>query len=265
MKAYEAVETARRLDARSGPVYARLDGRGFSKFTRGMERPFDARMLEVMQKTCAALVSHSKASIGFTQSDEISLIWELTGESPDAQILFDGKVQKLTSILASYATAAFTRAVLECPDPAFHAYLDRMPHFDARVFPLPSREEGANAVLWRVKDAERNAIQMVAQANYSHRALQGVSTRDALAMLERDGIDFHALPEAFRHGSFYRRTRGGQPICETARMAIPEAHRPAPGTLVSRGTVQRVDEIKSFGDVLNRVGVIFEGEDPVFA
>jgi tRNA(His) 5'-end guanylyltransferase len=263
MKAYEAVETDRRLDARTGPVYARLDGRGFSKFTRGMARPFDPRMTAAMQRTCADLVAHTKAVIGFTQSDEISLAWELTDENPLAQMLFDGKIQKLVSVLSGYATASFIRALLETPDPEFQGYVQKLPHFDTRIFSLPSREEGANAFLWRVKDAERNAVQMVAQANYSHRELQGVSTKAALEMMERDGIDFHGLPDAFKHGSFYRRERGLQPLTEAARLAIPEAFRPEPGATMARGGVKRLDDIQSFGDVVNRVGVIFDGEAPI--
>ena len=47
MKAYEAVETDRILDA-SLPIYARIDGRSFSAFTRGMQRPFDERMTGAM-------------------------------------------------------------------------------------------------------------------------------------------------------------------------------------------------------------------------
>ena len=47
MKGYEAVETARRFDVHL-PIYARIDGRSFSRFTRGMARPFDIRMIDAM-------------------------------------------------------------------------------------------------------------------------------------------------------------------------------------------------------------------------
>jgi tRNA(His) guanylyltransferase len=38
MKSYESRESDRRF-LPMVPVYARIDGRGFSSFTRGMERP----------------------------------------------------------------------------------------------------------------------------------------------------------------------------------------------------------------------------------
>jgi hypothetical protein len=47
MKAYEAAETGRVFDAML-PIYARMDGRSFSRFTRGMERPFDQRLALAM-------------------------------------------------------------------------------------------------------------------------------------------------------------------------------------------------------------------------
>lgn len=39
--------------------------------------------------------------------DEISLVW--ITRYPGEQMFFDGKIQKLTSVIAAMATAAFTR------------------------------------------------------------------------------------------------------------------------------------------------------------
>src|SRR3569832_1982692 len=91
MKAYEAVETARKLDPLL-PIYARIDGRAFSTFTRGMERPFDLRMTGAMVETTKHLVHATHARIGYVQSDEISLVW--LAEGPNSDTLFSGKVQK---------------------------------------------------------------------------------------------------------------------------------------------------------------------------
>jgi len=62
MKAYEAVETGRRLDV-TMPIYARIDGRAFSSFTRGMDRPFDFRMLSAMVATASHLVGTALSSL----------------------------------------------------------------------------------------------------------------------------------------------------------------------------------------------------------
>jgi len=48
MKDYETVETSRRFMPLL-PIYARIDGRCFSDFTRGMERPFDNAMSRIVE------------------------------------------------------------------------------------------------------------------------------------------------------------------------------------------------------------------------
>lgn len=106
MKAYEAVEAARKLDSQL-PIYARIDGRAFSTFTRGMQRPFDPAMTTAMIETAKHLLHATHARIGYTQSDEISLVW--LADSPQSDVFFSGKVHKMVSVLASMAAAKFAR------------------------------------------------------------------------------------------------------------------------------------------------------------
>lgn len=259
MKGYEAVETGRRLDT-SLPVYARIDGRGFSRFTRGMRRPFDPRMTAAMQAATRHLVKETDARLGYTQSDEISLIWEVNPSSPSAQMFFDGKLQKLASVLAGMATAAFTRAVL-LSEPEFTVYAERLPHFDARVFSLPSRDEGANAFLWREMDATRNAVSMTAFANFSARSLHGVSVAGMRERLAGAGVDFETYPRAFRQGTYYRRHVVERALTADEMVRIPERHRPAPDAIVTRTEIAEVD-MPPFSTVANRVAVVFDGAEP---
>jgi tRNA(His) guanylyltransferase len=249
MKAYEAVETARRLDI-SLPIYARIDGRGFSRFTRGMARPFDPAMTAAMIATAEHLVSETHAKIGYTQSDEISLVWLC--DTPESDMFFSGKVLKLVSVLASMAAAKFARV---CPP----GYEDRLPHFDARVFSLPDRDEAANAILWRALDARKNAVSMVAQANFSHRQLHRKGQTDMLEMLGEIGVDFESYPDAFKRGTFLRRETSERHLTEAELACIPEPHRPTGPVL--RFEIVTVD-MPPFNRVANRVGVIFDGETP---
>lgn len=249
MKAYEAVETARKLDPLL-PIYARIDGRAFSAFTRGMERPFDARMTVAMVETTKYLVHNTNARMGYTQSDEISLVW--LADKPESDVLFSGKVQKMVSVLASMAAAKFATVI-----PV--EFAGRLPHFDCRVFQLPSKDEAANAFLWRAMDARKNAISMVAQANFSHKALFGKDQKAMLGMLAEAGVDFEAFPASFRRGSFVRRDVVERMLTDDELSRIPEKHRPT-------GAVTRTDmkvvDIPPFNKVMNRVAVIFDGADP---
>lgn len=252
MKSYEAVETSRRLDVHL-PIYARIDGRAFSTFTRGMSRPFDQRMTFAMVETTKYIVGKTHARIGYTQSDEISLVW--LAETDASDVFFSGKIQKMVSVLASMAAAKFASV---CPD----AYRDRLPHFDARVFQLPSKTEAANAILWRAMDARKNAISMVAQSAFSHKQLFGKRQRDMLEMLAMEiGIDFESFPEEHKRGSFVRRETSKRELTADELSCIPEAHRPVGP--IERSSVVTIS-MPSFDRVANREAVVFDGAAPIY-
>lgn len=249
MKALEAVETGRKLDVHL-PIYARIDGRAFSRFTRGMEKPFDLRLIEAMIETTRHLVRETHARIGYTQSDEISLVWLADGDNSD--IFFSGKVQKMVSVLASMAAAKFARV---CPE-GFEA---RLPHFDARLFQMPSKDEAANAFLWRAMDAKKNAIQMVAQSLYSAKQLHGQDQKAMLGMIADKGTRFASFPASCRLGTFLQRKVVNRRLSADELAAIPEAHRPTGP--VMRTVVEGVD-MPQFNNVTNRAGIIFDAEAP---
>ena len=72
--------------------------------------------------------------------------------------------------------------------------------FDARCFSIP-KDEVTNCFIWRQQDATRNAIQMLGQCNFSHKALHGKSCNDIqdMLMLEK-GINFNDMPTEFKRG-----------------------------------------------------------------
>lgn len=259
MKAYEAVEAARVLDP-TLPIYARIDGRSFSRFTRSMDRPFDARMTAAMQRATMTMIEKTHARIGYTQSDEISLVWHADGA--DSEPLFGGKVFKLTSVLSSLATAAFTHALPDCFGAFWPELQDEMPHFDCRVFNLPSRVEAANAFLWRAMDARKNSVSMAARAHFSAKQLHGKDQRDMRAMMADAGTDFESVyAPCFKWGSWFRRETYERAFTTEELARIPEQHRPAPDALVTRHRIAQID-MPEFHTVQNRVEVIFDGAEP---
>lgn len=254
-KDYESRETSRRF-LPMVPIVARIDGRCFSGFTRGMERPFDTRMIEAMVETTRGLVAETHARIGYTQSDEITLVW--LAERYDSGVFFDGRVFKMTSVLASLATVLFYQAILKS---GLASFAGRRPHFDARVWQVPNREEAANVALWRNLDATKNALSMASSAHYSHRELHGKNGADMHEMLFAKGVNFDAYPEAFKRGTFVRRVVFDRPFTPEELARIPEKHRPPPDAVVTRQEVRAVP-MPPFSRVANRVAVIFDGAEP---
>jgi tRNA(His) guanylyltransferase len=259
MKAYEAVETARALD-KTLPIYARIDGRSFSGFTRAMERPFDPRMTAAMIGTTKHLVNETDARIGYTQSDEISLVW--LHDSAEREPIFAGKVHKMTSILASMAAACFQRELWRAFDPEFaRDRADAMPHFDARVFQLPNKVEAANALLWRAMDARKNAVSMATRSVYPAEAMHGAGQSEMREMLRMKGIEFEDYPAQFKWGTWVRRVAFERMLTAEDLKSIPEKYRPPVGKLITRSEVREIS-MPEFYKVTNRVEVIFDGADP---
>ena len=256
---YEDPETSRKFLTML-PVYARIDGRGFSKFTKGMERPYDERMINAMVATTKYLVDQTNAILGFAQSDEISLLWYYPGYK--SEMMFDRKIQKITSVLAGMATAAFHISLRDNFPENYRALQEKMPHFDARAFSLPNLDEAANAILWRTIDASKNSVSMAAHHYFSHKSLQGVNSADMQERLFQEvGINYNDHPSRFKQGTFVRKITTERSLTEEERIRIPVDKRPEPGMTFVRSSVEEI-EVPVFSRVINRVGFIFNNEQP---
>lgn len=224
---------------RRTPVAIRVDGKAFHTFTRGFQKPFDEILIKSMQETMKYMCENIQGCVlGYTQSDEITLI--LTDYKKfDSAAWFDYEVQKVCSIVASMATLAFNKAfdqhIFNIMDSICHRgdeesyefirkmygfskeYLDseefenvlnqwqraatKGAMFDARCFNIP-KEEVTNLIYWRQLDATRNSIQMVGQANFSHKELQEKNCNmiQDMLMTQKD-INWNDFPAYQKRGS----------------------------------------------------------------
>lgn len=184
---------------RRTPVAIRIDGKAFHTFTRGFKKPFDDILIQTMTDTTEYLCKNIQGCVfGYTQSDEITLIL-IDYQTLNTSAWFDYEVQKICSIAASMATLKFNMTFKEAIlneewewknsltpqsveiQKAHSDYIATLKKaaqkgamFDARCFNIP-KEEVANLVYWRQLDAMRNSVQMVAQANFPHKELQGLN------------------------------------------------------------------------------------------
>lgn len=256
MKLYELAEAGRRLMPLL-PILARIDGRAFHAFTRGMERPYDPAFSEAMIATTGYLVRETCACMGYTQSDEITLAWH--SDNIKSQVWFDGRVHKMVSQLAAHATLMFYDQI-EARMPEFAL---RRPTFDARVWNVPNRTEGANAFLWREWDATKNSISMAAHAHFSHNDLHGKNGAHMQDMLYAKGINWNDYPAFFKRGTYVQRRSVVRPFTAEEIEVLPPKHeaRFNPGLTVERSDVRAL-EMPPFAGVTNREAVIFDGADP---
>jgi tRNA(His) 5'-end guanylyltransferase len=225
MKGYE--KRNRYYLQRRMPVILRLDMRAGHSFTKGFERPFDEVFIKAIQETAKYLCENvQNCKLSYQQSDEITLLL-VDYEKINTDCFFEYRVDKLCSIAASMATMKFNQVFkelsyresenleiicrknpyLENRDcltkiPNVHTNsADKGAMFDCRCFNIP-KEEVTNSIYWRQLDATRNSIQMVGQANFSHKELQNKSCNDIQDMLmTQKGINWNDLPLYQKRGS----------------------------------------------------------------
>lgn len=240
IKALEMLEAGR--TAMPGlPVMARLDGRAFHSLCRGFDRPYDQGMSTAMTATAVQLVAEFMPACGYTQSDEITLAWL----EPD---IFDGRFQKLTSVLASYAAGVFGPALREArpnSDPK------QVPCFDCRVWQVPSIQDVMDVFIWREDDAVKNSITMAAQAYYTHGELMGVKSSEKHELLHAKGVNWNDYAPRNKRGVYVKRVVETRPMTDAEWSRIPEKHRPSERFQpISRSSVQELElpPIRGYAD-----------------
>lgn len=198
IKAFEQVSAKETLDE-DLPLCVRIDGKAFHTFTKGLKRPYDERLSQAMIETMNFLVEKTDARLGYTQSDEISLVYFKMAQNQ--QSYFGARVQKLVSVLASMSTAKFNEEMRKnIPEKA-----DVFAYFDCRVWNVPSLQDAADVFIWRQEDAIKNAVSMAASAYYSHKFLHGKNSIEKKQLLADKGIMWDEFPEFFKSGTFAQR------------------------------------------------------------
>lgn len=176
-------------------IVSRLDGHGFTRLTKkewNLEKPFDIRFYEAMAETlCHLMDCGFRIIYGYTQSDEISLLFHLDDHT------FGRKERKLVSILASEASVAFSMKV------------NRPAVFDCRLVPLPNADFVIDYFRWRQEDSHRNSLnahcywllrKQGIPADAAQMQIGGLSIADKNELLFSHGINYNDLPYWQRRG-----------------------------------------------------------------
>ena len=230
------------------PVAIRVDGRSFHTFTKGFKRPFDEVLMKSMQETAKYMCENmGNAKFAYVQSDEITIIL-VDYDTLETDCWFNYRTDKLCSISASMATMAFNKffaknvdewgrktftdwdeggtndpEVANSPEwelmQTYSRALAKGAMFDARCFNIP-KEEVTNLVYWRQLDAARNSVQMVGQANFSHKELQNKSCNMIQDMLhEQKGINWNDFPVDCKRGAAVIKKKIGTNIAAACGIA----------------------------------------------
>jgi tRNA(His) 5'-end guanylyltransferase len=176
-------------------IVARIDGRGFTHLTKekgNFEAPFDQRFRDLMVETTKHLMNCGfKVIYGYTESDEISLLFDLDID------VFGRKTRKYNSILAGEASAKFS------------LLFNDIGAFDCRICQLPNEKVVVNYFRWRNEDAHRNALNshcywMLRKEGFNKgkasKYLEHKSVAEKNELLFSHGINFNEVPNWQKRG-----------------------------------------------------------------
>jgi tRNA(His) 5'-end guanylyltransferase len=208
MKRYEI--SSRHYLVPKGYVLIRVDGKAFHTLTRGMDRPFDRKLIDAMvyaaEKTSKDMMGFKLA---FTQSNECTFCITDT-QKLDSQLWFDGEVEKICSVTASLYTYHFNRAL----------DTEKVAAFDARCFNIANCDV-ANNFVWRQRDWERNSLQMFGRSFFSHKEMQNKDGMTIHEMLFKKGQNWANLEDVYKNGTFITPTK--ERICK--RLSYAEINK----------------------------------------
>jgi len=213
MKGYEK-STQILIDPKDHMI-VRLDGKKFSKFTKGFLKPFDDILSRVMVQTTSDLLEEFGAVSGYTQSDEITLVLPAMYQKDGKKIINNqiskGRVDKVASVFASTATLRFNMNLLkefenlssnttEEYQEMLHSKLFKAV-FDGRAFGVPDDIEAFNAVLWRMRDAEKNSKSMFCQRWVGHKKTLNMNGDEKVILCKKEtGQDWNDQRDGYKYG-----------------------------------------------------------------
>jgi len=167
----------------------RIDGKAFHSYTKGLNKPFDDKLIDDMNNVAIYLCENIQgAKLAFVQSDEISILLS-DFDNLKTTAWFDGNIQKIVSISSSLATAKFNQL-----------RPNKIALFDSRVFIIPNCIEVENYFIWRQQDATRNSISAVAQSLYSHKELNNKNVSQMQELCFNKGINWNDYPIKYKRG-----------------------------------------------------------------
>jgi len=228
MKAYEAEGLKQERLDNDKPFLARIDGHSFSKFTSGFQKPYDQLLSTAMIRTTGDLVNEFQARTGYTQSDEITLVFMPTQNQETEEWSnwpFNGRILKLATLMSAFASVRFNYHLtnllkmdlnkarkngvkLPYSEGVLKRIWSQKAHFDARLFSVPNEIEVFNNILWRsTYDCARNSVSGLARKHYSTKQLHKKNTQEMKAMLLDKGVDYQKMPSGFKYGSFVKKEK----------------------------------------------------------
>lgn len=182
----------------------RVDGHGFSKFTRPFIKPCDSIVSDAMIRSTGDWLKLMGGVTAYTQSDESTLLIPPSKIDTETQqprvMMYSGRTTKLCTLSAGFFSARFNFYLTEQLDSILKNDKRRvniksgMAYFDCRVFQCDPCDV-VDIFLWRRLDAFRNGVHAIARTRFSSKQLLHCNIEKQLEMIRQvDPILITAFP-----------------------------------------------------------------------
>ncbi|MEM3565785.1 MAG: tRNA(His) guanylyltransferase Thg1 family protein [Candidatus Bathyarchaeia archaeon] len=181
------------------PFFVRLDGWKFRALADAIsaEKPFDERFARCLVNSGKALFEKGfSPTLVYVVSDELNILFD--GKAP-----FNGRIEKIDSVIPSLVSAAFSIELKECFNKRVIAA------FDSRIIITPNDKKTLEYLIWRQTNAWRNhnnayAHWLFRKMGYKPqeiaKKLKGMKTEELHETLFKHGINLAKTPQWQRKG-----------------------------------------------------------------
>ena len=199
MKEFEVYSSLR--VPKNSKIIVRLDGRSFHKLARDLNlvKPYDENFYRVISEVCRDLFEEFSAEFVYTFSDEISLLLN--------QIPFDGRVEKINSVIASFTSSSFVMH--------YDTQFKKPPAFDSRIIPINDGDM-LNYFKWRQDESWRNCVNSHGISHLKNKysnteandKINGMNLNDIHELLFENGINLNDIETYKKRGiAVYRKNK----------------------------------------------------------
>jgi tRNA(His) 5'-end guanylyltransferase len=147
----------------------RLDGNCFSSTIKKLKRKgifttgFSEEFADIMKICTLKLMEKMNGSIGFTQSDEITIFVPPANitNGVQQQHIHNGRISKISTLASGLVSSIFMFSVTNLcikKNISLDSIIDIFPCFDCRIGIYDSWNEAVGLLMWRAYDCSRNGV-----------------------------------------------------------------------------------------------------------
>lgn len=203
VESYQSVTDYRLLSR--VPIVICINGRGFSKVTQLLDKPYCPKFAEGMLSTTLRLCTDVEGAIfAYQHNDEIVIVAR-NDQTNETNPWYDNKLQKICSVTSSIATMHFNEFAM-----AQGLNMVGAPVFTSQVFTVPNIAEAVNTIIYKQQQNFHTSIQSAClyelikkyDKNNIKDMMAGLSVDEKVDLLHQEAeVNFNDYPVSFRRGA----------------------------------------------------------------